>query len=555
MKKTPLVVLALFSLAAIATRAQSGKDSIAMVNDFKVPMPSLPQLPVFKDDTVNIRSKGAVSDAKTLNTQIINAAIDELSKHGGGVVLIPAGTWLTGPIELKSNVNLHVDKGAMVSFTKDKSQYHLFESEWEGHKAMCNQSPLYGDGLENVAITGEGVFDGNGDVWRPVKKEKVSDAQWNALVASGGVLSDDKKTWYPSESYIKGSTTKGASLISPDKTMKDYLAVKDFFRPNLLVLKNCKNVLLDNATFQNSPAWCLHTLMCSNLTVKNIRVNNPAYAQNGDGIDVESCSNVLIENSTFACGDDGICIKSGRDEFGRKRGMPTQDVIVRNNIVYHAHGGFVIGSEMSGGAHNIFVYDNDFVGTDNGLRFKTTRGRGGVVSRIYVYNISMKNIVHDAILFDMYYMATASAVGGAQDAAMPVTVATPEFHDFKISNVTCNGAARGLFIRGLPEMSVKNIDLTNIALRAKKGVDIMDAAGIRLKNIKLDTDDKEALINIHNATDIVFDSVRSGDAVKNIFSISGKRNLAIIASGIVVPQAKNKVAFSSDADKASFNLQ
>lgn len=553
MKKTCLVLSTLLLTAAV--QAQSGKDSIAMVNDFKVAMPSLPQLPVFKNDTVDIRSKGAVGDGKTLNTQMINAAIDEVSGRGGGVVLIPRGTWLTGPVELKSNVNLHVDRGALVSFTKDKSQYHLFESEWEGHRAMCNQSPLYGNGLNNVAITGEGAFDGNGDVWRPVKREKVSDAQWNALVASGGVLSDNKKTWYPSESYIKGSQTKDASLISPDKTMKDYLAVKDFFRPNLLVLKNCTNVLLADATFRNSPAWCLHTLMCKNLTVRNIRVNNPAYAQNGDGIDVESCSRVLIEHSTFACGDDGICIKSGRDEFGRRRGMPTQDVIVRNNIVYHAHGGFVIGSEMSGGAHNIFVYDNAFIGTDNGLRFKTTRGRGGVVSRIYVYNISMKNIVHDAILFDMYYMATASAVGGAQDAPMPVTVATPEFQDFKISNIRCDGAARGLFIRGLPEMSVKNVDLTNIDLRAKKAVDIIEAADIQLKHIRLSTDDKESLIDIHNATNVVFDSVASGDKVKNIFSVSGKRNRAIVASGIAVPQAKNKVVFSPEADKASFSLQ
>lgn len=544
-----LVFLVIFGLHA------QDKDSMAMVRDFNVTMPSLPQLPVFRKDTIDISRKGAVGDGKVLNTQVINAAIDEISKRGGGVVLIPKGIWLTGPLELKSNVNLHVDKAAVVSFTKDKSQYHLFESEWEGHRAMCNQSPLYGTGLENVAITGEGMFDGNGDVWRPVKKEKISESQWDALVTSGGIISDDKKTWYPSESYIKGSKTKDASIISPNKSMKDYLAVKDFFRPNLLVLKSCKNVLLDNATFQNSPAWCLHTLMCENLTLRHVQVKNPVYAQNGDGMDIESCSNVLVEGCTLTCGDDGICIKSGRDEFGRKRGMPTQNVIVRNNIVYRAHGGFVIGSEMSGGAHNIFVYDNAFIGTDNGLRFKTVRGRGGIVSNIYVYNIQMKNIVHDAILFDMYYMATASAVGGARDAAMPVTIATPQFQDFKMSNIICDGAERGLFIRGLPEMSVKRITLKNITLNTKNGIDIIEAADLRLRNIVLNTNDTKSLINIHNAINVVFDSLKSDNQVKNIFSISGKRNQAIKASNIAVPQAKNNVEFSSDANKASFNLQ
>lgn len=552
--KQSIIILGFIFLAVLNVHAQD-KDSVAMVNDFKVAMPSLPQLPVFKNDTMDIRREGAVGDGLALNTSAINNAINEISKRGGGVVLIPGGIWLTGPVELKSNVNLHVDRDAVVLFTKDKSRYHLFESEWEGHKAMCNQSPLYGENLENIAITGGGVFDGNGDVWRPVKKDKLTAEAWNALLSYGGVLSDDGKTWYPSESYIKGSKTKDASVISPDKTMNDYLAVKDFFRPNLLVLKNCKNVLLDNATFQNSPAWCLHTLMCTNLTVRNIRVKNPAYAQNGDGIDVESCSNVLIEGSTFTCGDDGICIKSGRDEFGRRRGMPTQNVIVRSNIVYHAHGGFVIGSEMSGGAHNIFVYDNSFLGTDNGLRFKTVRGRGGVVSNIYISDIYMKDIVNDAILFDMYYMATASAVGGAQDSIYPVTVATPQFHDFKISNVVCAGAKRGLFVRGIPEMHVKDVALKNITLQAAKGVDIIEAANISLENIILKTKDTKSLIDLHNATNVSFNKVSSDDALKNIFSVSGQRNKNITASGVTVPQAKNKVEFSSDADKTSFHLQ
>src|SRR5690349_13717467 len=145
--------------------------------------------------------------------------------------------------------------------------------------------------------------------------------------------------------------------------------------------------------------------MCEDLTVRNVYAKNPWYAQNGDGIDVESCKNVLIEDSKFDVGDDGICIKSGRDAEGRKRGMPTENVTIRNCVVYHAHGGFVVGSEMSGGAKNINVENCTFVGTDIGLRFKTTRGRGGVVENIYIDNILMKDIPGEAILFDMYYSA------------------------------------------------------------------------------------------------------------------------------------------------------
>jgi polygalacturonase len=193
--------------------------------------------------------------------------------------------------------------------------------------------------------------------------------------------------------------------------------------------------------------------MCQDVTVRNVTARNPWYAQNGDGIDVESCKNVLIEDCIFDVGDDGICIKSGRDEQGRKRAMPTENLIVNNCIVYAAHGGFVIGSEMSGGARNLCVSNCTFIGTDIGLRFKTTRGRGGVVENIYVKNINMKDIVGEAILFDMYYAAVdpIKLSGEKRDAPktelLPVTDATPQFKNFYIENIVCNGAERqSLFV-------------------------------------------------------------------------------------------------------------
>ena len=319
--------------------------------------------------------------------------------------MVPAGLWLTGPIVLKSNINLHLATGSTLLFSEDHSQYPLVKANWEGIPQMRNQSPVSATNAVNVGITGSGIIDGNGDSWRAVKKDKMTESQWAKLLSSGGVTSEDKKTWYPSESSMKGSKMSNPGAISPDKDEAFYNSVKDFLRPNLLLFTSCNKVLLEGVTFQNSPAWCLHPLMCENITVRNVRVKNPWYAQNGDGIDAESCNNVLIENSVFDVGDDALCMKSGRDTEGRKRGMPIENVIIRGCTVYAAHGGFVIGSEMSGGARNIYVNNCTFIGTDIGLRFKTTRGRGGVVENIFIKDIYMKDIPGEAILFDMYYMA------------------------------------------------------------------------------------------------------------------------------------------------------
>ena len=464
------------------------------------------QEPVFKKDTFNITRYGAVPDGVTLNTKSINDAIADCSSKGGGVVLVPAGVWLTGPIVLKSNVNLHLHGEAIVQLTSDFNQFPLVEGNFEGKCSARNQSPVSGTDLENVAITGNGIIDGNGEAWRMMNKERVTESQWKKLVASGGIVSDDGRRWYPSAKNKKGNEEKSSSVLGAGKTLKDFEDIKDFLRPNLVVLTNCKKVLLEGVVFRQSPAWCLHPLLCEDLTLRNVKIRNPEYAQNGDGVDVESCKNVLIEGSTFDCGDDGICIKSGRDEEGRKRGKPTENVIVRNNIVYHAHGGFVIGSEMSGGARNIFVYDCAFIGTDKGLRFKTARGRGGVVEKIYVRNISMKDIAGEAIFFDMYYFTKPPAPG--QKPEMPaVTEATPQFRDIYISDVVCNGAEKGIFMRGLPEMKVQRIYLGNMVLRANKGAELIEASAISLSKVKL-LPEKGPSVTMENCSDISIDAAK-----------------------------------------------
>ncbi|HEV8282985.1 MAG TPA: glycoside hydrolase family 28 protein [Chitinophagaceae bacterium] len=520
---------------------------------------SLPKIqpPAFKKLNFNIIQYGAIADGITLNTKSINGAIDDCNKKGGGIVIVPKGLWLTGPIVLKSNVNLHFEKNAMLLFTTDFDQYPLEQGNWEGLPAARNQSPISASNATNIAITGYGIIDGAGDAWRAVKKEKLTESQWKKLVSSGGLLSEDKKTWYPTEKSMKGSKTEKPGVLLNGKTVNDFEDIKDFLRPNLLVFTRCKKILLEGVTFQNSPAWCLHPLMCEDLTVRNVYAKNPWYAQNGDGIDVESCKNVLIENSTFDVGDDGICIKSGRDEEGRKRGMPTENVIVRNCVVYHAHGGFVIGSEMSGGARNLYVNDCTFIGTDIGLRFKTTRGRGGAVEKIYINNLSMKDILGEAILFDMYYAAQDPVPLAGEKRQPPkvefkaVNETTPQFRDFHISNVTCNGAEKAIFIRGLPEMHVKDVVMENLTIQANKGIDVQEASDITLKNTKIISAETNPVVEVLNSDNVTFDKLSYKDGSELLFRIGGDRTSKINIQNTDASKAKQKIVYEFGATEKS----
>jgi polygalacturonase len=520
-----------------------------------------PQWPTFRKANFNIVNYGAMADGLTLNTKSINAAIEDCNKKGGGTVIVPKGLWLTGPIILKSNVNLRLEKNALLQFTTDFDQYPLVKGNWEGLAQMRNQSPLSASDAINIAITGYGIIDGGGDAWRMVKKDKLTETQWNKLVASGGILSEDKKTWYPTEKSLKGSQPKNPGEITNDKTAEFYESIKDFLRPNLLVITNCKKVLLEGVTFQNSPAWCLHPLMCENLIVRNVYVKNPWYAQNGDGIDVESCRNVLIENSTFDVGDDGICIKSGRDEAGRKRGKPTENVTVRNSVVYHAHGGFVIGSEMSGGARNLYVSDCSFIGTDVGLRFKTTRGRGGVVEKIFINNISMKDILGEAILFDMYYAAQDPVPLAGEKRQPPkvefkaVDETTPQFRDFHISNVTCSGAAKAIFIRGLPEMHVKDVAMENVTIQGIRGIDMQEASSILLKNVKIISAETNPVVDVLNSDNITFDKLSYKDGSELLFRIGGERTNGINIRNTDATKARQKIQYEFGASEKMVTLK
>lgn len=516
----------------------------------QAPQPPVVQTVSFRSDTINIVNHGAKGDGHFLNTTAINKAIEQSSLQGGGVVLVPSGLWLTGPIILKSNVNLHLKRDAILFFTDDFDQYKLIAANWEGQPAWRNQSPISGTDLTNIAITGSGVIDGNGDAWRMVKKSKLTDSQWKNLVNSGGVVDKSSQIWYPSEKSLAGSKDKKAGVMTAGTSSSDYEHIKDFLRPNLLVLTNCKKVLLEGVTIQNSPAWNLHPLLCEDLTLRRLLVRNPWYGQNGDGVDIESCKNVLIEDCTFDVGDDGICIKSGRDKSGRERGKPTENVLIRNNVVYHAHGGFVIGSEMSGGAKNIWVQDCSFIGTDIGLRFKTKRGRGGTVENIFIENINMIDIPGEAILFDMYYEAVdpVPMAGEKREKVkaekIPVTEETPQFKNFHIKNVFVNGAEKGIFFRGLPEMNIQDITIEKVTIQAKKGIDIIEASNIKLKDITIFSKETAPVVHIENAQNIVFENLKYQDDATLLFDLYGEnsKNIQVIKTDVNKAKTISKIA-------------
>ncbi len=469
-------------------------------------MPKVQQ-PSFPDYSVSIKEFGAVADGKTLNTEAINSAIKAVNEKGGGRVVIPAGMWLTGPIQLLSNVNLYTEKNALILFSDDFMLYPIIGTSFEGLNTRRCTSPIWASEAENIAITGYGTFDGSGDSWRPVKKSKLTDSQWKKLLASGGVV--DGNIWYPTEGSLKGAkATKQFNTPEGLQTEEEWNEVRPWLRPVLLSFVKCKKVLLEGATFKNSPAWCLHPLMCEDITLNNVKVFNPWYSQNGDALDLESCKNALIINSLFDAGDDAICIKSGKDKDGRERGIPCENVIVRNNTVLHGHGGFVVGSEMSGGVKNIFVSDCTFLGTDVGLRFKSTRGRGGVVEGIHINNIDMIDIPHEALLFDLFYGGKAAGeetdadvAKRAKAAVPPVTEETPAFRDIHISNITGKNIGRAMFFNGLPEMPIENITVKNVVItETAKGIEISQAKSVELENLIIETEGDA--VKVKSSTDV-----------------------------------------------------
>jgi len=513
-KVFPLLVSLLISSIAFAGNYNtiSNKEIQSYYKNLPFEMEII-KVPVFKKNEVRITEFGAVGDGVTLNTLAFEKAISSIAAKGGGTVIIPEGIWLTGPITLVSNIHLFTEQNSFIIFTPDFNQYPIVDAIFEGLNTKRCQSPISAKNATNIAITGYGIFDGSGDAWRPVKKDKMTERQFKNLIKSGGVLSADKKTWFPSEASRRAQEMCVDQNVPVGPTTDaEWNEIRDFLRPVMLNFVHCKNILLDGVTFQNSPAWNIHPLMSENIILNKVTVRNPWYSQNGDGIDLESCKNTLIVNSSFDVGDDAICMKSGKNEDGRARNIPTENVIVENCVVYHGHGGFVVGSEMSGDVRNIKVSKCRFLGTDVGLRFKSTRGRGGVVENIHIQDILMTDIPTDPLLFDLYYGGKGTTdddyteMQDTEEVIPQVTIETPAFKNIFIKNIVSTNSNRAMFFNGLPEMRVKNVVIENSTFTSVIGAVINQTSGVTMKNIKIEHK-KGDILQIKNVDNGLFENI------------------------------------------------
>ena len=445
--------------------------------------PILPQIP---DREVLLTDFGAV--AGDTCSDAFTSAINYLDSLGGGILRVPAGVWLTGPIVLRSHIALNLQKDACVKFLPDMSLY-LSRDELFGTGEYKRQAPIVAYRATDIAITGEGVIDGSGEYWRPIRKEYATEEEWAALVKDtvNGVLDDGEIRWSPIN-LSERAFCQSQQIYQRGKLMS-WKHYKTMVRPENLWLYECERVLLEGVTFQNSPMWNLHPELCRELTIRRCNVQNEWYATNGDGLDLESCSHVLVQECTFDVGDDAICLKSGADEAGRKRGRPTEDVLVEDCKVLHAHGGFVVGSEMSGGVRNVQIRRCSFVGTDSGLRFKTNRQRGGLVENILVEDIEMTNIKADALLFDMYYHGQSpvlEVIEGhsiADTAVVTVSEATPCFQGIHFRNIHCQNVGRTFYFDGIHEMPVQGITIDKLFSEASAPSLFSECKGIVLRDI------------------------------------------------------------------------
>ena len=475
----PLIAAILFAASCDGTSDTYEFAGLYKNLPFDMPHVNRPSIPA---TAVCITEFGGVGDGVTLNGDAFAKAIGHLSDKGGGHLNVPRGFWLTGPITLKSNIDLHLEAGAVVIFSSDSDLYPVIDTNFEGTDIRRCTSPINARGARNVSITGEGIFEGQGEFWRGISPNAIAPRVFSRIkeMIPEGVIDEKKGTWYPSEGFREAKTNSG-SLNIPDKPF-DEEYVKRFLRPVLLSFIECENVLLEGCTFQNSPCWHLHPLWCKNVIVKDVTVRCPEYSWNGDGIDIDGCENVILSGAKFDVGDDGVCIKSGKDADGRRHAKPCHNVIIDNCTVFHAHGGFTVGSEMSGGVYNIKVSNCTYLGTDTGLRFKSTRGRGGEVRDIWMENIQMKDIITNSVIFNLYYNASGAGTKGGFSAieAKPVDETTPRMHDIHFKNINVNSANRSILINGLPESPISGITFEDCSFKAKYGAVINYASDISI---------------------------------------------------------------------------
>lgn len=382
--------------------------------------------PTFADREYRLPSFGARGDGRSDAREAFARAIDRCAAEGGGRVVVPPGTWwVEGPIHLKSNVHLVVEEGATIRFTPDPARYlPMVLTRWEGTE-LFNYSPLiYAYQAHNVAITGRGTIDGN-------SKETFA-------------------TWKPSQTEAQLRLRQMGSDRVP--VHQRVFGEGHWLRPSMIQLYGCRNVQVEGVTILDSPFWILHPVHCQNVIARDLRMDS--WNHNNDGVDPDSTSDVLIERCTFNTGDDGVAVKSGRDADGWRVGQPSENIVVRDCRMNSKANGLVIGSEMSGGARNVFM-ENCRIGTveNTAIYFKSNLDRGGTVERIRIRNVT----VEDA---RKYFIHFTTDYHGYRGGNAPTT-----FRDIALENITCEKAGVGIYVVGAPTAPLRDVRLTDVHVR------------------------------------------------------------------------------------------
>ncbi|MCD8296168.1 MAG: glycoside hydrolase family 28 protein [Prevotella sp.] len=431
--------------------------------------------PKFPDRQVIISTDDLSEDGKI--TPTINNKIADLSKKGGGTVVVPSGNWLSGRITLKSNINLLLEEGATIVFSDDIDDYQpAVFTRHEGIEVMGAGAFIYANGAKNIALSGNGVIMG-----------PPMDSPMRSLPNGNSVVEND----------IPYSTPVVQRIC-------DGYEGRTFYRPKAFSPINCKNVLVEGVTFERSLLWNVNPVYCENVIIRGITVNS-VDVPSGDGIDISSCKNVLIEYSSLSCGDDCFTLKSGRCEDGLRVNKPTENILIRYCLAVGGHGGITCGSETAGGIKNVYLHDCVFDNTRNGFRFKTRRNRGGTTENILYENVRIINM-REAFTWDL--LGTPEYMGELARRFPPldITPLTPTVKDITIRNFIVESTDRLLSINGIPEIPCANVLLENGNVKTNEIIRTLnDADGITLRNMTVQATNNH--IKIDDSRNVIFDNI------------------------------------------------
>ena len=409
--------------------------------------------PTFADHAVSIADHGAVADGSTMNTAAIASAIAACAAQGGGRVVVPPGIWLTGPIHLRSNIDLHLEAGAEVRFSQRFEDY-LPVVLVQSSVRLYNYSPLvYARDCTNIAIIGQGTLNGQGQVWWPWK--------WQDKLAPHKVYKFNTENT-PLEERILGTVEDGA-------------------RPRLVHFLDCRNVLLEGVTVKDSPSWTVHLAFCDNVIVRGLTVIGKG--PNNDGINPESCKDVLVEHCLLDTGDDCVTIKSGKDQEAWRIGRPCENVVVRHCRAIGGHNILAIGSETSGSVRNIYLHDCQSDHTGRGLHIKSRRGRGGVVESIWMRDVVVGDVRNEAIRISLRYDGEPSERAVNYEERHADSPRIPIFRNIHIQNLGCGHAAIAARIEGLHDQPIEDLVLENVVLMADRGMSVECVKGLTLNKV------------------------------------------------------------------------